>query len=131
MDYGERIDELARRAERDRTAFDPPSDPPAPERALEFLRDGFGQAVLVYVQARTGGEQIRFGHREFDRLERAMNDWLGLYTACYGVDYEPEFTVREAAELLVRTEDLRDVAQLLTNVPERSARNDDARTPSP
>ncbi|WP_255149466.1 hypothetical protein [Halorarius halobius] len=119
MEYGERIDELARRAERDRTAFDPPADPPDPERAMEFLREGFGQAVGLYVQARAGDGQVRFSHREFDRLERAMNDWLALYAACYGVDYQPEFTVREAAELLVRTHDIGDVAQLLTKVPER------------
>ncbi|WP_255195827.1 hypothetical protein [Halorarius litoreus] len=119
MDYGERIDELARRAEQDRTAFTPPRDPPEPERAMAYLREGFGEAVALYIHARTGDEQVRFSHREFDRLERAMNDWLGLYTACYGVDYQPEFTVREAAELLIRTHHIGDVAQLLTNVPER------------
>lgn len=119
MDYGERIDELARRAERDRTAFDPPADPPDPERAMTYLREGFGETVALYLQARSGEEQVRFSYREFDRLERAMNDWLGLYAACYGVDYDPEFTVREAAELLVRTHHVGDVAQLLTRVPAR------------
>ncbi|MFC7057100.1 hypothetical protein [Halovenus salina] len=49
-----------------------------------------------------------------------MNDWLALYTACYGVDTEPDVTLRVAAELLVDTHNIRDVAQILTGVPERA-----------
>lgn len=119
--YADRIDDLARRAERDRTTFVPPDDPPDPDRAMAYLTEGFGQAVGLYVQARTGDDPVRFTDREFDRLERAMNDWLGLYAACYGVDFDPEFTVREAAELLVDTHNVRAVARLLTDVPARHA----------
>lgn len=119
--YADRIDDLARRAERDRTAFVPPDDPPDPDRAMAFLREGFGSVVVLYVRGRTGDDPVRFTDREFDRLERAMNDWLGLYAACYGVDFDPEFTVREAAELLVETHNVRDVARLLTDVPARHA----------
>jgi len=56
---------------------------------------------------------------EFSLLQRAMNDWLELYAACYGTDITAEFTVREAAELVIATHNLRDTAQLLTRVPAR------------
>lgn len=48
-----------------------------------------------------------------------MNDWLTMYARCYGVDLDADFTVREAAEVLLRTHDVVDTAQLLTCVPER------------
>lgn len=113
-----RIDTLAQRARRDREAFEPPTDPPDERRAMEFLRKGVGPAVWVYVDARTG-EWERFDPDEFARLERAMNDWLELYAACYGRSIRAEFTVREAAELLLDTRNVKDVAQLLTHVPAR------------
>jgi hypothetical protein len=53
-----------------------------------------------------------------------MNDWLELYAACYGTDLDAAFTVREAAEILVRTENVRHTAEVLTKVPERDARPD-------
>lgn len=119
-DAGERAAELAERARRDREAFDRPADPPAEERAMEYLREGVGQVVALYVEARTGeGSPGRFSAVEFSLLERALNDWLELYAACYDVDIEANYTVREAAELLVETHDVRDVAQLLTHVPDR------------
>jgi len=52
-----------------------------------------------------------------------VNTWLELYARCYGVSAEVDYTVREAAELLIETHDLTDVAQLLTAVPERSETN--------
>ncbi|MFB6171161.1 MAG: hypothetical protein ABEJ23_01410 [Haloarculaceae archaeon] len=113
------IDDLAARAERDRERFEPPADPPDEERAMRFLREGVGPAVWVYVEAHSGGTHDRFDPEEFRRLEGAMNEWFELYTRCYGVDLDARFTVREAAELLLRTHNVRDVAQLLTHVPER------------
>ena len=94
------------------------ADPPDPERAMEFLREGFGQAVGVYVQARAGDGQVRFSPRESDRLERAMNDWLELYAACYGVDIDADHPLRKGAELLIDTENIKDVAVVLTRVPD-------------
>lgn len=117
--FAERIYELAARADADREAFDPPSDPPDEERAMEILREGVGPAVSLYVEARTGGLMVHFPPAEYEALESAMNDWLELYAACYGVDVDADVTVREAAELLVDTHNIRDVAQILTGVPER------------
>ena len=44
----------------------------------------------------------------------------GLTYAEAGVDIDAGFTVRTAAELLLETRNVRDVAQLLTDVPERT-----------
>jgi hypothetical protein len=120
--YHDRIADLARRAETARASFEPPPDPPDEERALRYLREGAGPAIAVYLEARTGGEQVRFDTEAFGALERAMNDWLELYAACYGTDIDAEFTVREAAEILVRTENVRHTAQVLTKVPDRKSR---------
>lgn len=117
--YRDRIESLAARADSDRAAFCSPADPPDEERAFAFLRDGVGPAVWLYVEGRTGGRMVRFDPDEFEALEGAMNDWLELYAACYGVDVDADFTVRTAAELLLETRNVRDVAQLLTGVPER------------
>jgi hypothetical protein len=123
-DYHERIDRLAARADRDRAAFEPPADPPDEERALAYLREGAGPAIALYVEARTGGEPVRFEPEAFAALEGAMNDWLELYAGCYGRDIDAAFTVREAAEILLRTENVRHTAQVLTKVPAREARPD-------
>lgn len=122
--YHDRIADLARRAERDRAAFEPPADPPDEEQALRYLREGAGPAIALYAEARTGGEQVRFEQEAFAALESAMNDWLELYAACHGTDIDAEFTVREAAEILIRTENVRHTAEVLTKVPEREARPD-------
>ena len=118
---GARIDALADRAARDRTAFEPPADPPDAERAARYLTEGVAPAVAVYVEARTG-EWVRFDEAEFARLERAMNDWLECYAGCYGVDLEADYTLRTAAEALLDTHDIGDVARVLTKVPGRSDR---------
>ncbi len=120
-DLSDRIAELSERARRDREAFEPPVDPPDEEAALEYLVDGVGDVVGLYIEARTG-ELVRFDDAEFAMLERALNDWLDLYAACYGVDLEASFTVREAAELVVDTHSIRETAILLTNVPDRDRR---------
>jgi hypothetical protein len=118
--FAARIEELATAASEARESFDPPADPPDEERAMEFLREGLGPTVLVYLDARTGGgSPVEFGREEFDQMERATNTWLELYAACYGVDVDPEVPVRKAAELLMETHNVKDVAQLLTDVPAR------------
>jgi hypothetical protein len=115
--YRGRIDDLADRARRDREAFDPPVDPPDEQRAMDFLREGVGEAVAIYVDARSE-EWDRFDREEFALLEAAMNDYFELYACCYGVDIEAEFSVREAAEALLDTHNIHDVAVVLTGVPE-------------
>jgi hypothetical protein len=117
--YAERIAELHARARRDDRTFSPPSDPPAGDEAMRYLREGFGECVAVYLDARTGGPPVRFEREEFDRLEDAMNTWLSLYARCHGVDLDASFTVRTAAEVLVDTHDVARTAAVLTHVPER------------
>ncbi|GAB7009480.1 hypothetical protein [Halorubrum trueperi] len=84
------------------------------EAALVAARDGLGPVVGVYVEARTADEPVRFSQRELDRLHAATSDWLAVYARCRGIDADPDATVREAAELLVDTHDVTDVAALLT-----------------
>jgi hypothetical protein len=117
--FAERIHRLADRATEDCAAFEPPADPPAADRAMEYLREGAGPAVSLYVEARTGGQMVHFPPDEYHALENAMNDWLELYAACYGVDVDSEVPLREAAQLLVDTHNIKDVAQILTGVPDR------------
>jgi len=114
----DRIDDLAERASADRRAFDPPAQPPDEDRALAYLRDGVGDAVAAYVEARTG-EFVALDDAEMTRLERATNDWLELYARCHGREMDAAFTVREVAETTLATRDVVDAAQLLTGVPER------------
>ena len=117
-DVSEHVAELSDRARRDRAAFEPPADPPDEAAALEYLTEGVGDVVALYIDARTG-EGVRFDDTEFALLQRAMNDWLELYAACYGTDLEGAYSVREAAELVVDTHSIRETAVLLTQVPER------------
>lgn len=114
--YRDRIGALERRAERVADGFDP--DPPAEQRALSVLREGVGPTVAVYCEARTGESWVRFSEAEFERLEATLNRWLSLYAACYGVDLSGSYSVRTAAELLVDTHDVRDVAVALTGIPD-------------
>lgn len=117
-DVSDRIAALSARADRDYAAFEPPSDPPDEERALTYLVEGAGDAVALYIEARTG-DKTRFDDVELTLLERAFNIWLELYACCYGVDIDGSFTLREAAELVVETHSIRETALLLTQVPER------------
>lgn len=119
MSYADRIETLAAKAAEDSAAFERPADPPAGTEAMRYLREGVGPAVALYVEARTGPGHVPFDEADLSALRDAMNDWLGLYCRCYGTEFDPEFTVREAAELLVETHNVRDVAQLLTDVPPR------------
>ncbi len=116
----ERIATLAEQARQDRATFDPPVDPPDEQRAVRLLRNGVGPAVGLYIEAHATNGPGRFSPAELSRLERAMNDWLTLYARCYDVSIDAEFTVREVAELLLETHNIKDTAQLLTQVPRRA-----------
>jgi hypothetical protein len=120
-EYADRISDLAGQYRRDRAGFEPPADPPAEDVAMEYLRDGLGPTVMVYVDARTNDWGVAFTQREFDLLHETVNGYLELYTACYGVEMDADFTVRKAAELLLETHNIKDVAAMLTQVPDRTA----------
>lgn len=113
----DRIATLADQARRDRETFEPPTEPPDEEQAVAFLQDGVGPAVGLYIEAHTGDDPDRLSPTELSLLKRAMNDWLTLYARCYGVSIDADFTVREAAELLLDTHNIQDTAQLLTQTP--------------
>ena len=119
--YGARIAALARRAERDRERLerDAPSELDV-EEATSYLRNGAGEAIWWYVEGRTGGRMVRFSPAELDALEGAMNDWFECYARCHGVELDAQFTIREAAELLLKTRNVHDVGELLTGVPGRT-----------
>jgi hypothetical protein len=120
MEYRERIDDLVARAARDRATFESPENPPDEERAMAYLREGLGPLVVLYLDARTADEAVAFSGDELAQFHRATNDWLALYTRCYGVAMEPDATIRKAAEVLIGTDDIRATAQLLTQVPSRT-----------
>jgi hypothetical protein len=117
--YEARIDRLAARYRRNRAGFAPPAEPPDAERAMGFLREGVGPAIMVYVDGRTGGDPARFSRAGLDRLEATLNGYLELYAACYGADIDADASVRQAAELLLDTHNVADVAAMLTHVPAR------------
>ncbi|MEF8775266.1 MAG: hypothetical protein V5A43_02030 [Haloarculaceae archaeon] len=117
--FEERIWDLRERADRDVAAFDPPSDPPNPDEAMTYLTEGAGPAVALYVEARTGDHMLHFPPDQYHALEGAMNDWFDIYAGCYGVDLEADFVIRTAAEALLDTENIHDVARVLTGVPGR------------
>lgn len=116
-EYGPRIAALARRSERDLSRLEAEPAAFGPDDADQFLVDGVGDAVGIYVEGRTGGELARFSGAEFEALEGALNDWLTCYARCHGVDTTVDATVREAAALLLETGNVIDVGQLLTGVP--------------
>lgn len=118
-EYWDRIADLADDASTAREEFVPPEEPPDERRATVFLQDGVGPAISIYIEARSGEEWTRFPEVEHCLLERALNDFLELYARCYGYDVECEFSIREAAETLVETHNVKDTAQLLTKVPPR------------
>lgn len=118
MSYAERIESLVDRAEQERAGFTPPTDPPTADAAKRYLRDGAGPAIALYLEAHTSGDHHRFAPARLDALTDAMNTFLGLYARAHGVKYDPEHSIREAAELLVETENIHDVAVMLTGIPE-------------
>ncbi|HET7325103.1 MAG TPA: hypothetical protein VFJ06_12300 [Halococcus sp.] len=119
-DYADRIAAFAAQAEHDREAFDPPTNPPDEERAMEFLREGLGPLVALYLEARTNERDVEFSGEELAQFHKAANDWLSLYARCHGVELDLDVTIRRAAEVLVETHNIRDTAQLLTQVPPRT-----------
>lgn len=117
--YEERIADLAEQARRERESFEPPETTPAEEQALAYLREVFGPAVVLYIDVRTGGDHVRLSTKDLSLLRRAINDGLTLYLRCYGSEHDPDVSIRTAAELLLETHNVRDTAQLLTDVPSR------------
>jgi len=113
----DRIAALERDLHEARATFDPPDDGERDERALDCLREGFAPTLRLYVGSRSWGERLDSAHRE--RLATVANGWLELYCRCYGVDLAPEYPLRSMAETFVDTHDLRDVARVLTHVPDR------------
>jgi hypothetical protein len=116
-EYGARIEDLRAQYRRDRESFEPPTDPPAADEAMDYLREGLGPVVMVYVDARTNDWGVEFSEAEFEALHEALNGYLELYTRCYGVELDADFSIRAAAELLVETHNVGDVAAMLTQVP--------------
>ncbi|GAB3689649.1 hypothetical protein GCM10028857_25230 [Salinarchaeum chitinilyticum] len=110
-----RVDDLHEIAAAAREAFEVPEDPEL--RAMAYCRHGLWPVLAVYVDRR--GAHAQLGQPHHDRLETALNTWLELYALSYGEAVSVDFSVREAAELFVSTHNVRDVAQLLTDVPER------------
>jgi hypothetical protein len=122
--YGDRIRDLHEQYESDRASFEPPADPPDPEQAMTYLREGFGPVVMVYVDARAGDWGVTFTEAEFDRLHEALNGYLELYARCYGREISCDRSIREAAELLLDTHNVRDAAAVLTHVPDDAERQE-------
>lgn len=116
--YVHRVRDLADEAREARRTTDV-GEEPDPEAALEHARDGLGPVVALYVEAHTGGRRTRFSGEELSLLHRATGDWLTCYARAHGVDHDAEVTVREAAEALLDTHDVTDVARVLTGVPGR------------
>ncbi|WP_142859634.1 hypothetical protein [Salinigranum halophilum] len=116
--YYARIADLAETARHERETFEPP-EAVDEERALRYARDGFGDVVALYIEARTAAWDVEFSARELSLLHRATNDYLSLYTRCHGVAFDTDVTVREAAEVLLKTHNIVDTAQLVTKVPGR------------
>jgi hypothetical protein len=116
--YYARIADLADAARHERETFDPPERPDE-QRALEYARDGLGDVVALYIEARTAAWDVEFSAHELRLLHRATNDYLSLYTRCHGVAFETDTTVREVAEVLLKTHNIVDTAQLVTKVPGR------------
>ncbi|MFC7115870.1 hypothetical protein ACFQH2_14190 [Natronoarchaeum sp. GCM10025703] len=90
-EHRERIERLAGRARRERETFAPPTTVPAPEQGQEYLRDGVGELVSLYIDGRSGGKFAAFSEREWELLHRALDDWLQLYARCYGRELNAAF----------------------------------------
>ncbi|WP_435358295.1 hypothetical protein [Haloarchaeobius sp. DFWS5] len=112
-----RVDELVADVAAAESAFEPPADGEAEAQALDYCREGVGPTVLLYADCRTGGPHLPAA--ECRRLESVLNRWLDLYARCYGVEMDCAFALQTAAEVFVQTHNARDVAQLLTTVPDR------------
>ena len=116
--YYARIADLADTARHERETFDPPESPDE-ERAVAYARDGLGSVVALYLEARTAEWDVEFSDRELDLLHRATNDYLSLWARCHGVEFDTDTTVREVAEVVLKTHNIVDTARLVTKVPGR------------
>ena len=126
--YRVRVAALAERARRARSSFLPPEEPPDRDRALEYLRDGVGPAVALHREASIGAAEDSLSPRERRRLDRAFDDWIELYAACYGVHLDIDTSVTEAATLLEDGLTLREATVQLTGVPARTGDSDGERS---
>jgi hypothetical protein len=125
-----RIASLAQRAARERVAFAPPDDPPDPDRAMRYCREGLGPALAPYLDARTGGALEAFAPSDHRRLRGAVNDYLALYAACHGVECDPAFPLQAVASVFVETRNVWDTARVLTDVPQRGASGSGTKRPT-
>ena len=116
--YYARIADLAEAASHERETFD--ATDADETQAVEYARDGLGDVVALYLEARTAEWDVEFSGRELDLLHQATNDYLSLYTRCHGVTFDTDVTVREVAEVLLKTHNIVDTAQLVTKVPDRA-----------
>lgn len=112
-----RIRQLAQEARQIRASAESTAEDDVDLTPLVAARDGLGPVLAVYVEARAGEDSVRFSQTELDLLHRATNDWLVVYAREKGVGVDPDATVREAAELLIDTHDVVDVASQLTGLP--------------
>ena len=117
-EHRERIERLAERARRDRETFEPPTPVPAPEQGQQYLQDGVGELVSLYIDGRSGGNFAAFSEREWELLHRALDDWLQLYARCYGQELERGFQIHTLTELVVDTHNLHDAVVMATKVPD-------------
>lgn len=115
--FADRIEQLAREAAAARSRSDVAADADLdPDEARHIARDGLGPVVACYVEARTSDDPSRFSAAELSALDRATRDWLTCYARALGVDHESDATVRSAAELLLATHDVVEVARRSTGV---------------
>ncbi len=112
--YRDRIDRLAAQARRWDSEVDVTGSDV--ETADEIVCEGLGPLVSLYVEHRTGDTMTGFSKDEYVSLERSLNRMLEAYCRCFGCDLELDYTMREAAELLVETHDARAVAEVLTKL---------------
>lgn len=112
-----RVEALAERALRARGSFLPPESPPDSDRATEYLRDGVGPAIALFRESSMEGKHSTLSPSERQTLDRALNDWLELYAACYGIYIEAAATASEAAALVDDGRTLQETAARLTGVP--------------
>lgn len=116
--FADRIERLAREAREARSATPVAGEPDADD-AVRIARDGLGPVVACYVEARTSDDPPRFSAAEMADLQQATRDWLSVYAAALGVAHDSDATVRAAAELLVATHDVVEVARRLTGISAR------------
>ena len=120
----EALRERARRYRREAGEHHPDEEADTPDRfedPADYLSEGFGPVVSLYVESRTGGRYVDFTPEEYAGIEEAMNHWLACYADARDDDVhydamEPDYTVREAATLLIDTHSARHAADVLMDL---------------